>query len=261
MPKEARQRPDQQSPTQGEETAVAPRLPSKQTNQRHLNRGYSKGGKLSAQQERFALAYVESLNASKAAIKAGYSPRNPATAGTACLRQSHILARIEALQAERIARMKVDADFVLKRLVEEIDARVTDLYDADGVMLHPSEWPDVWQRGLVTHIQTTELFGPKDPKTGKATVIGRLKDVTFADRVKRIELLGRHIAVQAFKERVTVGVDAPLRELFNQIAGQSIRPAGENRERWGGNGGEIVEIEVEKGENEEENRAEEGREA
>ena len=52
-----------------------------------------------------------------------------------------------------------------------------------------------------------------------------MKDITLADRVKRIELLGRHINVQAFKESVAIGTDAPLRALFDQIAGQAIRPA------------------------------------
>ena len=121
----------------------------------------------------------------------------------------------------------MDADWVLKRLVEELTADVRDLYAEDGTLKPAKDWPEVWQRGLVTHIQTTELYA-KD-HTGKPVVIGRTKDVTFADRVKRIELLGRHIAVQAFKERIAVGVDAPLRAFFEQISGQSIRPASEMR--------------------------------
>lgn len=118
---------------------------------------------------------------------------------------------------------------MLTRLLGELTAKVADLYAEDGSLLHPRDWPDVWQHGLVTHIQTTQLYGPPDPKTGKPTVIGQLKDVTFADRVKRIELFGRHINIQAFKEKVAVGVDAPLRALFDQISGQSVRPQAENR--------------------------------
>jgi phage terminase small subunit len=200
-------------------------------------------GKLTARQAAFCTEYLKDLNATAAARRAGFSAKSASRLAIALLQKHHVLARIEELQAERVARMKVDADFVLRRLTEEIDAKVEDLYDADGVMLHPSQWPAPWQRGLVTHIQTTELYGPRDPKTGKMTVIGHLKDVVLADRVKRLELLGRHIAVQAFRERVVVGVDAPLRALFDQISGQSIRPAIENRERWGENGREPLEIE------------------
>ena len=73
------------------------------------------------------------------------------------------------------------------------------------------------------------LFRSGGTENGRPKVIGHLKDVMFADRVKRIELLGRHITIQAFKERVSIGVDAPLRALFDQIKGQSIRPTEEIR--------------------------------
>lgn len=182
---------------------------------------------LTKQQDKFAHAYVELLNGTQAALKAGYSKRTPANAGMQLLRNSHVLRRIEELQAARLARMDVDADWVMKRLVEELNADQADLYDDNGVLKHPSEWPDVWRRGLVTHIQTTELYGGTE--NGRPKVIGQLKDVTFADRVKRIELLGRHISVQAFKERVSIGIEAPLRALFDQIKGQSVRPAEEMR--------------------------------
>lgn len=187
----------------------------------------TKIAKLTNQQDRFAHAYVESLNLTKAATAAGYTKRNPAAAGAQVLRNTRVLARIEELQAERIARLTVDADWVMKRLIEELNADVADIYDENGVLKDAKDWPDVWRRGLVTHIQTTELYGGTE--NGKPKVIGRMKDVTLADRVKRIELLGRHINVQAFKERVSIGVDAPLRALFDQIKGQAIRPADEMR--------------------------------
>ena len=44
---------------------------------------------------------------------------------------------------------------------------------------------------------------------------------------RRLELLGKHIKVNAFADKVTVGPDSPLKELFKQIAGNVIRPASE----------------------------------
>ena len=37
-------------------------------------------------------------------------------------------------------------------------------------------------------------------------------------------LVGKHVSVQAFREKVQLGVDDPLRVLFAQIKGQAIRP-------------------------------------
>ena len=51
--------------------------------------------------------------------------------------------------------------------------------------------------------------------------------MVLVDRARRLELLGKHVRINAFSERVTVGVDTPLQELFKQISGHVIRPAGE----------------------------------
>jgi phage terminase small subunit len=75
---------------------------------------------------------------------------------------------------------------------------------------------------LVTSIQVTTLY--KRDASGAQVEIGNLKNVTFADRVKRLELLGKHVSVQAFREKVQLGLDDPLRMLFEQVRGQAIRP-------------------------------------
>ena len=46
----------------------------------------------------------------------------------------------------------------------------------------------------------------------------------MVDRARRLELLGKHIKVNAFSDKVTIGLDSPLQELFKQIAGNVIRP-------------------------------------
>ena len=59
----------------------------------------------------------------------------------------------------------------------------------------------------------------------RATQIGVQTDIVLADRTRRLELLGRHIAVNAFApDKVQLGLDSPLQELFKQISGNVIRP-------------------------------------
>ncbi|WP_254023627.1 hypothetical protein [Mesorhizobium ventifaucium] len=59
---------------------------------------------------------------------------------------------------------------------------------------------------------------------GERVVIGTAKKLKLADRIRRVELIGRHTGVQAFKERVGVATADPLKKLFEQISGHAIRP-------------------------------------
>jgi phage terminase small subunit len=119
----------------------------------------------------------------------------------------------------------VDADWVLRRLQAELEADASDLFADDGMLKPVAQWPQIWRRGMVTALRVTQLY-EKDG-TGKNIEIGVVKDVQFADRTRKIELLGKHVAIGAFKERVALGTDDPLKKLYEQIAGQAIRPAGE----------------------------------
>ena len=140
------------------------------------------------------------------------------------LSKTHVRARVEQLQAERNERVRVDADFVLTRLAEELQADVNDLFEEDGRIKPTSQWPMPWRRGLIAGVKINELW-EVDPKTGKKVHVGVTKELQFADRGKRLELAGRHINVGAFRDKLQVAVGDPLAELFRQIQGQSIRPA------------------------------------
>jgi phage terminase small subunit len=177
-------------------------------------------GKLSPMQGRFVQEYVIDLNAKQAAIRAGYSPRSADSQGIQVLSLPKVQARIGELNAARAKRKQVDADFVLQRLVEECNADAGDLYDDEGRLKPVKQWPAPWRRGLVSSIRTIQLFKGKEH-------IGEMKDVVLVDRARRLELLGKHIRVNAFADKVTVGLDTPLQELFRQIAGNVIRPASE----------------------------------
>jgi len=146
--------------------------------------------------------------------------------GTHLLRNPKLHPRIAAAKAQRTARVEVDSDFVLRRLLEEINADAADLYGADGELKPVPQWPVVWRRGLVSTIRTTTLYGRGEER---GTAIGHQTDVVLVDRARRLELLGKHIKVNAFSDKVTVGLDSPLQELFRQIQGNVIRPRQESR--------------------------------
>jgi phage terminase small subunit len=169
----------------------------------------------------FCREYLVDMNISAAMQRAGYSANTANKVGSKLLGDHRVQARITELQASRLNRIEVDSDFVLRRLLEEVNADAADLYE--GGRLKPvSQWPPAWRRGLVTSIRTTTLYGRgKD----RGEEIGEQVDVQFVDRARRLELLGRHIKVNAFApDRVQLGLDTPLQLLFKQIAGSVIRP-------------------------------------
>jgi phage terminase small subunit len=162
--------------------------------------------KLTPKQARFVEEYLIDLNATQAAIRAGYSAKTANEIGAENLAKPSIKAAIDAAMAERSQQTKIDAQWVLKRLAAEAEADIADLYDDDGNLLPVAEWPLIWRQGLVQGIEVEELF---EGRGADRVHIGRLRKIKLDSRVKRIELIGKHIGVNAFQENVHhTGLDA-----------------------------------------------------
>jgi hypothetical protein len=50
------------------------------------------------------------------------------------------------------------------------------------------------------------------------------KKIKWPDKVKNLELLGKHIAVGAFKEKIEHDVSDPLKELLERASGNTLKP-------------------------------------
>jgi phage terminase small subunit len=129
---------------------------------------------------------------------------------------------IARLKEERNQRLKVDADWILQRLREEAEADLADILNDDGTVKPLEDWPPIWRTGLITGIEIREIWG-RD-KDGNRRQVGVTKKLKLSEKIKRVELIGRHTDVQAFKERVGAAAGDPLKKLFEQISGQAIRP-------------------------------------
>lgn len=156
---------------------------------------------LTAKQRRFVEEYLVDLNATQAAIRAGYSSKTAASIGEENLRKPDIAKAVQEAQAKRSERVQVDADYVLSRLVEIDCMDVLDIM-TDAMSLKPlSEWPKVWRQYL-TGFDLAEMFGGSGDER---EAIGVLKKIKWPDKVKNLELLGKHVSVQAFREQVGHG--------------------------------------------------------
>lgn len=159
---------------------------------------------LTAKQARFVEEYLIDLNATQAAIRAGFSEKNASRIAAELLGKTHVAAAINRAQSNRSQETRIDAAWVLTRLAAEAQADVADLYDKTGAILPVKQWPLIWRQGLVAGIKHVEVKDHEGNKTGEVIV-----DVKISDRVKRLELIGKHIGVNAFQDIVQhKGLDA-----------------------------------------------------
>ena len=148
---------------------------------------------LTNKQEMFCREYLIDLNATQAAVRAGYSTRSAGNQGSALLANPQVQGLIATLMEERTQRVEADADYVLKRLVEIDQLDVADILDAEGDLLSIALWPAVWRMSVsAVEIAQTRSAGE---------VSAYLKKVKLPDKVRNLELLGKHANVVAFRER------------------------------------------------------------
>nr|DAL13915.1 MAG TPA_asm: Terminase small subunit [Caudoviricetes sp.] len=151
---------------------------------------------LTDKQEMFCREYLIDLNATQAAIRAGYSDNTARKIGSENLTKPDIAQRIIDLKSERNERVEVNADYVLRRLVEIDEMDVLDILKDDGGLKMVHEWPKVWRTTLsgLNILTTVTNFD-------ETTMENILKKIKWPDKVKNLELLGKHISVMAFKEQ------------------------------------------------------------
>ncbi len=131
---------------------------------------------LTAKQQRFVEEYLVDLNATQASIRAGYSAKTAEQQGPRLLGNVGVAAAIKAAQEERSQRTKVTQDWVLDRLVENVERSM----------------------------QVEPVIGRDGKPTGQFTYQGSVAN-------KALELLGKHVDLftERHEHRAVVGVVSP----------------------------------------------------
>lgn len=144
---------------------------------------------LNAKQELFCQEYLIDLNATQAAIRAGYSVKTAKETGYENLTKPHIADRVAELKQERIKLVKIDAAWVLNQAVK------------------------VHERCM-----------QGEPITDKdGTPTGEWK-FEHAGANKSLEIIGKHVDVQAFKDKVELSGDLKVETtLASRLTGGSKR--------------------------------------
>ncbi|MCJ1842472.1 terminase small subunit [Klebsiella quasipneumoniae subsp. similipneumoniae] len=163
---------------------------------------------LTVMQEAYAQEYVKCPeNQTQAAINAGFSPKSAHVKASTMMRDERIQKRITELMEERNKRLRVSADYVLLRLVEIDQMDVIDILDDEGGLKPISQWPKVWRTSIsAVDINRIRMAMKDDEEDIEST----LQKIKWPDKVKNLELIGKHVDVNAFKERMEVNVNVTI---------------------------------------------------
>jgi phage terminase small subunit len=138
------------------------------------------------------------LNGSLAARRAGYSARSSGATAYRLINDPLCQTYITKLSKERAERLQVDSDYVLRRLYDMDQMDIVDILNDDMSLKPLSEWPKIWRQSL-NGVEIADLF---ENEGDARKVMGVLKKIKWIDRLKNLELLGKHVDVGAFAERV-----------------------------------------------------------
>ena len=153
---------------------------------------------LTAKQQRFVVEYLFDLNATQAAIRAGYAAKGAKDQAYQLMQRPVIAAAIKEAMEARNQRTQVDADYVLNRLTEIDQMDLLDILDDDMSIKPLSKWPKVWRQSL-SGFDIAEMF---EGAGKERDLVGLMKKIKWPDKVKNLELLGKHVNVNAFRENV-----------------------------------------------------------
>lgn len=165
-----------------------------------MSRHTTKPRGLNDKHKRFAIEYLKDLNATQAAIRAGYSKNSAASQGERLLRN----AEIKALTQQKGKTIFQALDISVERVLNEI-ARLAFLdprkfYDENGNLKGITQLDDDTAAALagMEVEEAYEHFGK-----GQAKPTGILKKIKFADKSKNLEMLGRYHKLFTDKVEVT----------------------------------------------------------
>lgn len=139
---------------------------------------------LSAKQAQFVQEYLIDLNATQAAIRAGYSVNTATAQSSRLLANVNVAKAVETAMAARANRTHITQDRVLKELARIAFFDIRRLYNTDGTLKRPHELDDE-AAAVLSGIDVIEMGGGEDSvpfSTKKAKVFDKTSALTLAMR-------------------------------------------------------------------------------
>ena len=171
--------------------------------------------RLTKKNEVFCEEYLIDLNATQAAIRAGYSVESAGSIGSELLKKPEIRARIEKAMAERSKRTGINADRVLRELGRIAFVDPSDVIDLDTAEVKPDASKDDLAAiaGMkVKYVPHKDFDDDGEPIIEQAIE----REVKLCDKLKALEMCGRHLGM--FKDDPDSAV--PVTVVINYDYGQ-----------------------------------------
>lgn len=155
--------------------------------------------RLTEKQKRFIEEYLIDLNATQAAIRAGYSPKTAYSIGEENLKKPEVKVAIDKAMAERSRRTGISQDRVLRELAKIAFVNPTDVIDMDEATI----------RGDANREDTAAIASVrvKTIPTEAGNITER--EVKICDKLKALELLGKHLGM--FNDKLNVNAEMAVK--------------------------------------------------
>lgn len=158
---------------------------------------------MSPKERLFYHEYLVDLNATQAAIRAGYSEKSAAVLAARLLRKVHIRDAIELEMQKREKRTDITADKVIKELAKIAFSDPRKLFNSQG-KLQPITDLDENTASIISSIESVTV--------GNAEYgIGEITKIKLWDKIRALELLGKHLKL--FSDRIEIEVNEKPKSL------------------------------------------------
>ncbi len=172
---------------------------------------------LTPKQKRFVAEYLVDLNATAAARRAGYSAKTADRIGPELLGKTCVSEAIQQAIREREKRTEITQDMVLRETAKLAFFDIRKIFDKDGKPLDISKLDADTAAALVG-------LDVQDVADNDGDYVGFVKKYKMADKLKALELLGRHLGTWEPKD------DGPKEEAVEDDLSRSLRELGEGLE-------------------------------
>ena len=153
--------------------------------------------KLTDKQQRFVDEYLIDLNATQAAIRAGYSVKTANEQGSQNLAKLSIQQAMAERMAERSRRTGVNQDRVVLELAKIAFVKMTDIVDSEGNI-----------KGDAAEDDLACIESVKYKHSNTDTGYSEEREVKIASKLKALELLGKHLGM--WNDKVDLNVALPI---------------------------------------------------
>ena len=171
--------------------------------------------KLPPMQDRFVDEWLIDFNGTQAAIRAGYSERSARSIAGRLLTKDNIQREISRRQKDLQRRTEVSQERVVKELARVAFADATDYVQVETRTVEKNDGTELSYQ-TVTLTETAELSADQRAAIAGIKQGANGVEVKLHDKIKALELLGRHIGMFNDKLEVKATVENPFAGLSTE---------------------------------------------